>query len=625
MCGICGIATADGARTPARELLERMADTLRHRGPDGSGFFAAPGIGLAMRRLAIVDLETGDQPIASEDGSIAVICNGEIYNAPELRRDLEERGHVFRTRSDVEPIVHLYEERGAACLDDLRGMFALALWDGGRRRLLLARDRFGIKPLLWAEHRDGLLFASEAKALLPVLDAPSGPDPAAVRDLFAFGFVTAPRTFFPGIHRLPAGHLLIREGGRAAVRRWWGPRFPLRGEEDHTKSPAAWARLVREKLEESVRIHLRSDVPLSVQLSAGIDSSSVAALALRLTGGPVETFSLGFAHAACDELAGQRLLSDFDGYDLPNRRAVCGPGDLARLPEALWHQEDPTTSGLEIPRLLLAELAAPRFKVILTGEGSDELFGGYPWYRIDRFLRPFSVLPRPLRRGLGSLAGRWRPMLGRGLEDPRGADLRRYALMAGIRTPEHDGLLAPDLAPPPGWTPAQDAGVPLPPEFRRWHPFSQLRYLDQTVRLPEFIAHLLDRSTMARSLEARVPFLDHELAQLTAAAPPRIAMRLLQEKALLRRAVRDLLPREITLRKKRGMTAPVHDWLAGPLPEFAEELLSPRSLAEKGHFVPGAVAALLQEHRRRKLQGTHLIGVLSVQLWDEIFVRGRRC
>ncbi|MHB8835594.1 MAG: asparagine synthase (glutamine-hydrolyzing) [Candidatus Methylomirabilia bacterium] len=624
MCGICGLAASDGARTPERDLLERLADTLRHRGPDGSGYFAAPGIGLAMRRLAVVDLETGDQPIASEDGTIAVICNGEIYNAPELRRELEGRGHVFRTRSDVEPIVHLYEERGAECLDALRGMFALALWDGRRRRLLLARDRFGIKPLLWAEHRDGLLFASEAKALLPVLGAPSGPDPAAVRDLFAFGFVTAPRTFFPGIHRLPAGHLLICEGGRAAVRRWWGPRFPLRGEEDHAKSPAAWARLVREKLEESVRIHLRSDVPLSVQLSAGIDSSSVAALALRLTAGPIETFTLAFAHAACDELAGRRILSDFDGYDLPNRRAVCGPGDLVRLPEALWHQEDPTTSGLEIPRLLLAELAARRFKVVLTGEGADELFGGYPWYRIDRFLRPFAALPRPLRTSLGHIAGRWRPMVGRGLEEPRGVDLRRYVLMAGAWTPEHDNLLAPGLAPPPGWMPGLDPGVAPPPQFRLWHPFSQLRYLDQTVRLPDFIAHLLDRSTMAKSLEARVPFLDHELAELTAAVPPRIAMRLLQEKALLRRAVQDLLPAEIARRKKRGMTAPVHEWLAGTLPEFAEELLSPRAIAEKGYFVPGAVETLLRQHRRGRRGGIHLIGVLSVQLWDEIFVRGRR-
>ena len=599
-----------------------MADTLRHRGPDGAGFLATPGIGLAMRRLSIVDLETGGQPIASEDGSIAVICNGEIYNAPELRRDLEGRGHIFRTRSDVEPIVHLYEERGAECLDALRGMFALALWDGGRRRLLLARDRFGIKPLLWAEHRDGLLFASEAKALLPVLGNPSGPNPAAVRDLFTFGFVTAPRSFFPGIRRLPAGHLLISEGGRAVVRRWWGPRFPIRGEEDRGRSPAAWAHLVREKLEDSVRIHLRSDVPLSLQLSAGIDSSSVAALALRLTGGPVETFSLGFAHAACDELAGQKILSDFSPFDLPNRRAVCGPSDLARLPEALWYLEDPTSSGLEVPRLLLAEMAARRFKVILTGEGSDELFGGYPWYRIDRFLRPFAALPRQVRRGLGRIAARWRPMVARGLENPHDVDLQRYARMAGAWSPGQPEFLAPGLAPPPGWVPALDSGVVPPAEFWRWHPFSQLRYLDQTVRLPELVSHLLDRSTMARSLEARVPFLDHELAELTFAVPPAIAMRLLQEKALLRRAVQDLLPPEITLRKKRGMTAPVHEWLAGPLPEFAAELLSTRALAQKGYFVPEAVTALLRQHRQCKHLGSQLFAILSVQLWDEIFVRG---
>jgi asparagine synthase (glutamine-hydrolysing) len=621
MCGICGIAPGDGERTPDRALLGRMTGTLRHRGPDGEGFLTAPGIGIGVRRLAIVDLATGDQPIACEDGAVSVVCNGEIYNAPELRRDLEGRGHRFRTRSDVEPIVHLYEERGEGGLDALRGMFALALWDARRRRLLLARDRFGIKPLLWAERGADLLFASEAKALLAALGAPSGPDPEALRDLFAFGFVPAPRSIFPGVRRLPAGHLLVREGGRTEVRRWWGPCFPPRGAGGHA-SAAAWAERVRAKLEESVRIHLRSDVPIAVQLSAGLDSSSVAALALRLTGGPVESFTLGFAEAACDEVAGQRILSDFPGYDLRSRRGVCGPGDLARLPEALWHQEEPTLSGLEVPRLLLAELVAGRFKVILTGEGADELFGGYPWYRVDRILRPLALLPRPLRSGLGHLAGRWRPMLGRGLEEPRGVDLRRYALMAGTWTPERRGLLVPDLAPPAGWVPRLDPSVAPPDEFAGWHPFSQLRYLDQTVRLPDFVAHLLDRSAMARSLEARVPFLDHELAELAAAVPPGVAMRLGKEKALLRRAVRDLLPREIARRRKRGMLAPIQGWLAGPLPPFAEELLSPGALAAGGVFVPQAVGDLLREHRAGRRWGVHLAGVLSVQLWRHLFTRG---
>jgi asparagine synthase (glutamine-hydrolysing) len=626
MCGICGVVARDSSGPIDGPMLERMTDILRHRGPDGRGFLRAPGVGLGVQRLSIVDLETGDQPIAGEDGTVTLVCNGEIYNSPELRTELEGRGHRFRTRSDVEVIVHLYEEQGVECLHRLRGMFAFALWDGPRRRVMLARDRLGIKPLHYAVGPDGLYFGSELKAILESGRIAREVDVHALDDLFTLGFVVAPRTLFKTIRRLLPGEYLLYAEGVVSTHRYWHPRFPPRGAPLPGRSAHEWAECLRAKLDECVRIHLRSDVPVGTWLSAGVDSSGITSLARRATGGPLQTFTLGFEDPAYDEVGHQKTLDQFPGYDLVNERAVCGANSFELYPKALWHTEDPSAAGIEIPRLILSEASARRVKVVLTGEGADEIFGGYPWFRWDRLLRPLAALPLPVRRLmlLGSLIPTWQPRGSRVLMAPRTMSLTRYRHLIGpVREDAHEAILSPAVR--LGAGPGQDGPWLADGEIRDWTSFAQLQHYEMTVRMPDFVVHTLDRLSMAHGLEARVPFLDHELVELCAQIPPRLKLRGSQEKYILRQALRGALPPEILGRNKRGLQAPVRGWLRGPLPPFAEDLLSPDRLRDKGYFAPDAVRALLEGYRRQTgpAEGPSLLSVLAIQLWDELFVRGR--
>jgi asparagine synthase (glutamine-hydrolysing) len=623
MCGLCGVAWADPVRPVERALLQRMADTLRHRGPDGEGFHAAPGVGLGFRRLRIIDLETGDQPIANEDGTVVVVANGEIYNFAELRAELIASGHRFRTRSDVEVIVHLYEERGVECLARLRGMFAFALWDATRRRLLLARDRLGIKPLLYAHTREGLWFASELKALLAGGCVERRLDARALRELLRFSFVTAPRTLFGGVRQVRPGHFLLYERGGLHEQAYWELRFP------DAREPAPredWPAALRAKLDESVRLHLRSDVPVGAWLSAGLDSSSVACLMHRARPAPLPSVTRGFEHPRYDEIAGQRILSDFPAYGLVEHRALCTAKDFERLRTAVWHAEDPQAVGLEIPRLVLSELTARHVKVALSGEGADEALGGYPWFGTEALLRPLLGLPLGVRAALARIPAvrRRSPRAARILAAPAAMSLARYRQTVDTGNPDFDARLlsAPLRA---GFAGAEDDGeaLRLPDGFARWHWFSQLQYLELRVRLPNFVTRLLDSLSMAYGLEVRVPFLDHELLELCARIPPGWKMRGLREKYVLRRAMERDLPPEIAWRKKRGLAAPYREWMR-ELPPFAADRLTRDALRARGYFDPDAVTAQVEAHRgRRANHAKTLLGVLAVQLWDELFVSAR--
>lgn len=627
MCGIAGIAAGPGHAADAA-LLKAMTDRLRHRGPDAEGFFVADGIGLGSRRLSIIDLQTGDQPITNEDGSIVVVCNGEIYNYIELRSELQKSGHSFRTRSDTEAIAHLYEEMGVRFVERLRGMFAIALWDGRRRRLLLARDRFGIKPLYYAETARGLFFASEQKALLEIRELPREISPRGVFDILTLGFVAAPATLFSAIRQLPPGTRLLYENGAVARQRYWDAVFPAGGKSTPRRSEHEWAEALREKLEETVRLHLRSDVAVGAWLSGGLDSSIVVSLMLRQLGRPVHAVSLAFAHPGMDEIRGQRTLLDSAAEGLISRIHVCTPEDFIRLPEAIWFAEDPSASGVEVMRLLAAEASARDVKVVLTGEGADEIFGGYPWFKFDRVLRPLAALPPLVKRTmlLGPLLADRFPRLSGMLMAGAKMDAERYRATVGWgRDGKPRRLLAPVLAAAVDGVTESGWELDLPAAFSRWHPFAQLQYYEFNVRLPSFVNHTLDRGSMARSLEARVPFLDHELAEFAAGIPPALKLKGRREKHILRKAVADSLPRAIVRRRKRGLRAPTTDWLRSPLPEFASELLSERALREKGYFDPACVRRLLEEHRSgRKAWTAELFSVLSLQLWDEIFLRGYR-
>jgi asparagine synthase (glutamine-hydrolysing) len=624
MCGICGIAWSDAQRPVSAETLKRMADSLRHRGPDNEGFLAAPGIGLGFRRLSIVDLKTGEQPISNEDGSVTVICNGEIYNHIELRQRLAAAGHRFATASDVEVIVHLYEEHGLDFVSHLRGMFGLALWDARRRRLVLARDRLGIKPVHYAITADGLFFGSEQKAILASGAVEPNPDLQSLRQLLSYGRIIAPRTIVSGIRRLPAGHTLTWSEGRVDIRQYWEATFPARDAYDRSVTEQEWADGLREKLTECVKLHLRSDVPLGAWLSAGIDSSSVTALMSRLVPPPVQTFTLRFEDPAFDELRDQKGLDDYPEYGLAGHRIFCRHVDMQRLPKAIWHAEDTLLGGVEIGRLMVAQATAAHVKVVLTGEGSDEILGGYPWYPTMRVLDPLFVLPQAARRaiaGIPAIYRRW-PGAAATIEGPREMNFERFSRSITHLRGRAGGseVLAPEIAAEVERQRDGADAAPPPAGFETWHPFARMQYFDLKHRMGDGVVLGLDRASMAYSVEARVPFLDHELVEFCARIPPPVKMKWLREKHVLRRAMEGVLPPDIVDRKKRGLQVPMDTWLRGPLPEFAAERMSPSALRQTGYFAPDRVEALLQRHRAGSENlGQILSVVLCVQIWDDLF------
>jgi asparagine synthase (glutamine-hydrolysing) len=615
MCGVCGFAFADSRRRAEAGEICRMMEAIEHRGPDAPGRFESEGVAIGFRRLAIIDLESGDQPIPNEDGTITVACNGEIYNYIELREQLEARGHRFRTRSDVETIVHLYEEFGPECVGHLRGMFGFALWDARKRQLMLARDRFGIKPMHYVAGPERLDFASEQKAILAgggVVDRSA--DPEAVRDLLDLGFIPGTRTLLRGIRRLPPAHYLLYSRGHAALQRYWDISFSEGRRPGDPKTAAEWTEGLRDKLKESVRLHMRSDVPVGALLSPGIDSSAVTAIGCGLTDHPIHSVTLGYDNPHLDETRRFPTLDRYPGFNVTNTVVRCGDDEFRLFPKALHHCEEPT--DVMIPRMVLCEAAARRVKVVLTGEGSDEVLGGYPWYRHDKLCRPFSALPVWLRRLM--LRARppleqWNDSLTRLFLAPPRMDMKRYRVMlAASGDWRAMDLLGPALRERESVDGCEP--VPLHAEFGQWKPFHQLQYLDLTVRLPEDVNHSLDRASMAWGLEARLPFLDHELAEFCARIPVALKLRRMEEKHILRRAMGGTLPAEIVGRRKRGMGAPMRRWWQGDLPEFAAQALSRESLCAAGYFNPDAVRRMLDPHREDGAYAWQLNAVLAVQL-----------
>jgi len=627
MCGIAGIAFADPNRSVDAVMLRRMTEILLHRGPDSHGFHEAPGVGLGIRRLGIIDLKTGDQPISSEDGSVTLVCNGEIYNYVEMRQQLMAGGHRFRTCSDVEVIIHLYEEHGPDCVHHLRGMFGFALWDARRRMLMLARDRFGIKPMHYALTADAIYFGSEMKSILIADRVERRLDLHALKDLFAIGFVVGPKTLFASIRRLQPGHYLLFKNADTSIKQYWDVKFPVQSSDYGLRSTEEWAEALRDKIAESVRIHLRSDVPVGAWLSAGIDSSSVVSLMTRFSRRSIETVSLAFENREFDEVSNQRTLNEFPGYRFENQRVVCRTTDFSLFPRMIWHCEDPSATGIEIPCMLLSRASSQHGKVVLVGEGSDEIFAGYRWFRTDKILRPFGKLPLPLRRLMlmgPALPGRW-PGASRILLASPQMNMARYTPMIGpARIGIISQLFSDDLRHALGDPALPDWDLALPDGFVKWHPLQQLQYYEQKIRLPDFIMHHLDRTSMAYSLEVRVPFLDHELAEFCAAIPPSLKLHGLTEKYILRKAMKPVLPGEILGRRKRGLTAPFKQWMREKLPGFADEMLSEQSLRSKGYFKPETVQKMLVEHQSgANDHGQLLIGVLAIQLWDDLFMSNK--
>jgi asparagine synthase (glutamine-hydrolysing) len=586
-----------------------MSATLVHRGPDSDGSFVDGGTGLAARRLAIIDLEHGDQPLANEDGSCTVVQNGEIYNFAELRHELVRLGHRIRTHSDTETIVHAYEEWGLEFAERLRGMFAIAIWDTRTRTLVLARDRFGIKPLYYRLAGDELSFASELDAL------PAGElDLDAVEAFLAFNAVPAPMSIYREIRKLPPGHLLTWHDGAVALRRFARPG-PLPPRED-----ADEAELVEEcraRLRDSVRAHLVSDVPVGVLLSGGVDSGALTALAAEETHDAVRTFSIGFEEGSFDELAGARAVAR--RYGTVHRELVLRPDAALLLPALAAAFDEPFADSSALPAYLVSKLAAEDVKVALSGEGGDELFGGYYTYVADL-----------LAERVGGLAAAIRPLV-----DLLPSSTRRVSLEYRAKRFARAAHLPP-LERHHGWkeifTPTQRAE--LTGRSHAWDPVSLLRDRFAETEGSELLVRLqdvdlgtylvddllvkTDRASMAWSLEARVPFLDTVVANFAFSLPRSQRVRGLSKKRLLRRALEPLLPHEVVHGRKRGFSIPAAAWLRGELAPFARETLSPQTLDRQGVLRPAAVQRILDEHISGRADlSRQLWGLLAFTLWYE--------
>jgi asparagine synthase (glutamine-hydrolysing) len=608
MCGICGIVAPGGVD---RERLAAMSASLEHRGPDSDGTLVEGPAGLAARRLAIIDLESGDQPVTNEDGSIAVVQNGELYNYRSLRDELVAHGHTFRTKGDTEVIAHLYEEHGIGFAELLRGMFAIAVWDAGRRRLVLARDRFGIKPLVYRVAGSELEFASELRAL-----GRGEIDFDALEGFLAFNSVPGPLTIFRDVRRLPAGHVLVWEKGRAELQRFARPA-PVAAELVRRECEAELASELRDRLADSVRAHLVSDVPVGVFLSGGIDSSLLAALAARTSSEPVRTYTIGFAEGSFDETPDARLLAE--RYGTRHEELVLRPDAALLLPALADAFDEPFADSSALPTYLVSQLARRDVKVALSGEGGDELFGGYFTYAADLLAPRFS--------GLARLA---RPLVER-LPVSTARTSLDYKAKRFVRAAH-----LPPLERHHGWKEifSADARAELTGSRSDFDPVALLRArydetggAEELARLQDvdlgtyLVDDLLvktDRASMAHSLEARVPFLDTAVTDLALALPTRMKVRGLRKKILLRQAAQPLLPAGIVRGRKRGFSIPAAAWLRGELEPFARDVLSTDTLRRQGFFRPDPVRELIDAHTTgREDLSRQLWGLLAFTLWHE--------
>ncbi len=638
MCGIVGIADLSGAGRPDPGLVSIMNDTMVHRGPDGSlvlqvGAPDASHLTFGFRRLSILDLGAGARVYTDESARLRAICNGEIYNDPELRRDLLARGHTFETRCDTEVIPHLYEEYGLKFVDHLNGMFAFAVFDARENRLVLGRDRAGEKPLYYLERDGEVMFASEMKALLAHPSVSRDIDLPALTRYLLFGYFPAPHTPFRGIRKLPAGHLLIAERGRLRIEPYWQLRDAVNRAaarpDAEAPTDAEAAAEVRRLLEEAVHLRLRADVPVGVFLSGGVDSSSIAALAARQTPGPLPTFTLGFTDPDFNEADYARRVAAHIGAD--HHELIVGEPEMLEALLAMARVlDEPLADASIVPTHLLSRFARRHVKVALGGEGSDELFAGYPTYIGDRLARWYGRLPAAaralIRRAVESIPPAFNNVGTEYLlkKFVSAADLpqaARHQVWFGAFSPDRQKeLLSPAAlarlsASDPANDPLQEVQALLGGLATR-HPLDALLLIDFLMYLQDDLLTKVDRASMATSLEVRAPFLHHPLVEYAVRLPASMKLRRFTSKYILKRAMRDLLPAEVSSRRKRGFNIPLSRFMHRGLEPLMRRALDPRRIAAAGILNPNAVTALFEEHMARQRDNGRLLwNLLMLQLW----------
>jgi asparagine synthase (glutamine-hydrolysing) len=624
MCGICGVYSYGTGEPASHEVLTDMLSSIRHRGPDDQGTYIDGDVALGSRRLSIIDLPGGKQPIWNEDRSVVVVFNGEIYNYRELRSQLQRRGHTFATASDTEVIVHLYEEAGENCVQHLRGMFAFAVWDTRKQRLLIARDRLGIKPLYYAQQDGCLVFGSEIKALLRHPAVAASPNLEGLGHFLSLKYVPAPETMFAGINALPPGNLMVCDRGGLRIRSYW--RLSFAGNSSRHRRESSYAEELEALLRESVKLHLVSDVPFGAFLSGGIDSSTIVALMSEFLDAPVKTFSVGFDGdgAASSELPYARLVAErfgTDHHELPIR----GRDLVERASKVVWHLDQPIADPATLANYMVAELAGRHVKMVLTGEGGDELFGGYARHAGDKLSPLFRHVPASAKT-LGLACASYLP----GLHRPK---LALYALCQPTETtrlvnwfplfhPEIKAALLTDAV--KGTLNGRSAERVFADHLLRTDaadPLSRMLYLDTTLWLPDDLLARGDKTSMAASVEARVPLLDHELVEFAARLPPGLKVKGLARKYLLKKVAARWLPRQIIRRKKQGFPIPLSAWFRNEARPFVRDLLAPVTIRRRGLFNPQVVQTLIEQNESRRIDaGPLLWALINVELWYRLYI-----
>ncbi|HEY4905592.1 MAG TPA: asparagine synthase (glutamine-hydrolyzing) [Candidatus Sulfotelmatobacter sp.] len=630
MCGICGVFFSDRNQRVRRDALAAMNRQIVHRGPDDEGSLVQENVGLAMRRLSIIDVQAGHQPISNEDGNIWIVFNGEIYNHQELRRDLESRGHRYRTKSDTETIVHLFEEYGDSCVTHLRGMFAFAIWDQSKKRLLLARDRLGIKPLYY-RYCDGiLLFGSEIKAIVAYPGIKPEFNRRTLAEYLAFGYIAGEETMYSGIRKLSPGHVLtLPEQGQLEISQYWDLKVAA---DTADLGRDYYVQEYRRLLEECVSSHLMSDVPLGVFLSGGLDSSAIAALATKTGKEPIETFSVGHGEEEFSELPFARVVARHIASK--HHEVRLGREEFFQaLPHLIWHEDEPLAWPSSVSLYCVARLARERVTVVLTGEGSDETLAGYtryPWTllnsRMDSVYRGLtpSFLRRMLRQGIAAvpLPADRRRQLEHTFLMRDGASWESFyfdSFYTAFSAKEQNELLTPEAI--------KTSGDAYESSMAEWNRSSgdtlhRLLYTDIKTYLVELLMKQ-DQMSMAASVESRVPFLDHVLVEFAASIPARYATKALAGKLILKSAVEDLLPREIIHRQKMGFPTPWAYWLAGSQLDSLELMLTEDRTMDRGMFRPEAVRRLFSEHRsRHRDHGNRIWRLLNLETWMRVCLEG---